>query len=86
MKDPEAMEREVTEILWQIKGNDDLGIEGLRPQLKRIESDVRDLKHWRTIELDRKDNRKLIFKAFGVAIGSVLTIIGIFAGLKEILS
>lgn len=86
MKDPEAMEREVTEILWQIKGNDDLGIEGLRPQLKRIESDVKDLKHWRSMELDRKDNRKRIFQAFGVAIASVLTIISIFAGIKQVLS
>jgi len=80
------MEQQVKEILWQIKGNSDLGIEGLRPQLSRIERDVSELKDWRTIERERKASLKRTFSAIGIAIGGIGTIIAIFEGLKQIFS
>jgi len=80
------MEQQVKEILWQIKGNSDLGIEGLRPQLSRIERDVSELKDWRTIERERKASVKRTFSVIGVALAGIGTIIAIFEGLKQIFS
>lgn len=45
-------------LIWQVTGSEGMGIEGLKPALKRIEKDVHDIKKWRE-EMWKLDLKKM---------------------------
>lgn len=43
----EKQDERMEHLIWQVVGNETLGIEGLKPSMKRIEKDVHEMKTWR---------------------------------------
>lgn len=43
----EKQDERMEHLIWQVVGNEKLGIEGLKPSMKRIEKDVHEMKMWR---------------------------------------
>lgn len=81
------------QILWLLKGNQELQIEGLIPAVKRVEADVQDMKAWRnelTLLKGKFDFKRLVaslvvaskFAAWVVGIGG--GVFTVFAFLKSI--
>jgi hypothetical protein len=49
--------RRIDELIWQVVGNEKLGIEGLKPAVKELQGEVHDFKKWRN-EMWKLDLKK----------------------------
>lgn len=65
-------------LIWQVVGNEKLGIEGLKPSMKRIEKDVHDMKKWRD-GMWKVDLKKFLTKEV-INTATRFFIYGIFGG------
>lgn len=81
-------DKQLEQIVWLLRGNPSLEIEGVIPSVKRIESEVHDILEWRKGIIDNK--WKLDLKYMGkwivAMIGIAGTIFGLFESLKQVFS
>jgi hypothetical protein len=75
-------DKQLEQLIWSIKGNPSLGIEGVMPAVKKVEHDVKELKNWRneqTITQGKIDLRQVV-----KWVGGISTIVGCVVGVFEL--
>jgi hypothetical protein len=75
-------DKQLEQLIWSIKGNPTLGIEGVMPAVKKVEREVYDLKAWKFQEDSKRG--KIDAKNIVKWVAGASTVIGCALGVIEL--